>query len=285
MPERMITYLTPTTVDKVDQLLNRPGVKTVVRAGGTALTEADLAGVDTVVDLAQLNLDFIEYRRGLVHIGAMTPLRRLQTDLTDIAGGMLAYAAGTSVVPEELLDLATLGGMLASGDIHTSLSVLLGALKARIKIYKMAGESPFWVEMTKKVRINNGLGKQVLTTVSVNLPVDTSEFSVAYAQVDEPDSQRAVVSAATALRRQGGNIQVHVVVGGLRVDLIAQQAMFKPTHTASAIDKMVGRFDALRGPIALYLNDHIADADYRKRIALDLVAESFEHALEQFQLS
>ncbi len=284
MPDRTFEYLAPDTIEEADRLLNRPGVKTLLLAGGTGLSEADLLQADTIVQLANLQLNFIERRQNLIHIGAMTSLAKIAHELVDVAAGSLAKTVQAGIVPASLLQQATIGGMLASGDIHTALSVMLGALNARIKIYKMAGEAPSWAEITKQVRINNGLGPRILTAISLNIPDEVGslgKFAAANSQLDDQQAARAVASAAVVLRRRRDTVQANIVVGGVRVDLISHQVRYRIGDEDSAIRRAETYFTNLRGPTAMYLSDDIADMAVRREAAPRLVAQAFDRALTQ----
>lgn len=283
MANRTIEYLQPDSVEEADWLLNRPDVKTVVRAGGTALTVEALPDIDAVVELHNLQLDFIERSGGLIHIGAMTSLERIRNELSDVANGTLS-AAANAVVDAETMSQATLGGMLASGDIHTSLSSLLGALKARIKIYKLAGEAPYWLEMAKQVRIYGGIDGQVLTTVSFRMPDHSDSTVVTYAQDTEPNSPRAIVSAAATLEHTRKSVRVHAVVSGLRTDLVASQEALSLESIEQDAGQIVEYFAGLGGPPSLYLDDDIADTNYRRHAAPNLMEAALKQGLHKLGL-
>ncbi len=135
-------YHRPSDMATARRLLSRTRVVTVPLAGGTLLVpELEARGVEAVVDLCDLPLHFVEVQRDGLHVGATTSLSVLAADVqvTSWAGGLLGRAV-TQEGPANLLNAATLGGLVAGGEVGSPLRLALLALDARLVI--VAGEGP-----------------------------------------------------------------------------------------------------------------------------------------------
>jgi CO/xanthine dehydrogenase FAD-binding subunit len=82
---------------------------------GPRLPDAPFAGIDIVVDLSPLNLNYIRVLDSILRIGVATPLQTIAeaAEIQAEACGLLTEAARL-VAPLTLRNLATLGGALAA---------------------------------------------------------------------------------------------------------------------------------------------------------------------------
>ena len=127
----LLEYHWAEDIDEALLLIARPDVKTVALAGGTHLLGLDDDSIEAVVDLRDLELDYIRENATSVHIGAMTTLQSMVDSpvLKEQAASLLAQTAQASSFSRVIRNSATLGGTLAIGaasqaDVLTALAVL-----------------------------------------------------------------------------------------------------------------------------------------------------------------
>src|SRR5437667_2415223 len=118
-------------IDDALLLLARTDTKTVPLAGGTYLLGLEDNTIQAVVDLRDLELEYITEDANGIHIGAMTTLQTMGDSalLKDLATGILARASLASSFSRLIRNSATLGGTLAAGvasqaDLLTALAVM-----------------------------------------------------------------------------------------------------------------------------------------------------------------
>ena len=119
-------------------------------AGGTALMLMMKAGVlrpSRLVNLRRLGFDQLEVdARGALQIGAMVPLRRLET-FDQVKRGWPVIARTLRTLSNvRVRNVARVGGALAHGDPHMDLPPLLSALGASVTIAGPGGERSCAVE-------------------------------------------------------------------------------------------------------------------------------------------
>jgi len=106
-------YQRPTELPAARALLRQPGAASLMF--GPRVPDEPFAGIDAVVELSQLNLNYIRVTAPAIQIWVATPLQAL-TESAEVraeACGLLAEAASW-VAPLTLRNLATLGGALAA---------------------------------------------------------------------------------------------------------------------------------------------------------------------------
>ena len=108
-------YHNPTTLTQAVSLLTEEG-RTVI-AGGTDLlvNPRYMAGIHEVVDIRNLELDYIREEHGWLHIGAGTTMRTVakHSKIQALANGILARSAAVCGSPN-IRNMATLAGNVAS---------------------------------------------------------------------------------------------------------------------------------------------------------------------------
>jgi len=271
-------YHRPDDIDEAASLLRRKRVRTVPIAGGTTFHPENGRDVDAVVNLADLHLDFIDWSEDTLHIGAMTSFQSIIDQLPDAASGTLAETASYVDSPE-ILKNATLGGLIGSADIHAPFSVMMAALKARVKIYEMAGESPYWSEMSKEVRIKNGLPGRLLTVISMHIP--DSSLGAAFTQSDPDANGRPIVSAAAAAYREEDEAFTYIALGGILLDLVIVGKSVALNNPKQGIDDIIDALVNLRVHESNYINDEAGSMFYRTAAAPELAHNALIEAFQR----
>jgi len=107
-------YHSPTTLTQAVSLLAEEG-RTVI-AGGTDLlvNPRYMVGIREVVDIRNLELDYIRQEQGWLHVGAGTTMRTVarHSTIQTLAKGILARSAAVCGSPN-IRNMATLAGNVA----------------------------------------------------------------------------------------------------------------------------------------------------------------------------
>lgn len=129
------SYHRPANVAAALELLARPGLNSVVLAGGTHLVPA-AEDVDEVVDLQAVGLEGVQMAGGRLAVGAMT---RLQTLIDAELAPELVRHTAHSEGPNTFRNQATLGGVVAGADAESELLAALLVFEADVRVQNTAG--------------------------------------------------------------------------------------------------------------------------------------------------
>ncbi|MBN1427807.1 MAG: FAD binding domain-containing protein [Anaerolineae bacterium] len=272
-------YHRPDDLDEAVRLLQRKEIRTIPLAGGIGVVGEGSSEIEAVVDLSALSLDFIEYENNTLFLGAMVRIEALVEELGYLADDLLAETA-RHVAGLNVRNVATLGGLLASGNIHSPLSVALAAMKARVKLYGQAGEMLFWSDLAGEVCLN-GLRGRLITTITIKLP--DGLIGAGYRQVARtPADQPIVCAASIAYHTAEGMIETSTCIGGLLGNrLIVIEHTFDHDNLAAAAETPFGPIVPERTAEALYLSDFLGSAEYRRHIAPILAQRARNLALSK----
>jgi CO/xanthine dehydrogenase FAD-binding subunit len=268
----MREYHRPTDLDEAIRLLQRPGITTVPLAGGVTVVGEGTPDIEAVVDLDGLNLGLIERDGDTIRLGAMVRLQTIVEELHDVAGGALSDTA-RRVAGWNVRNAATLGGLLASGDVHNPLSVMLVALGARVTVYdgKSEQSSP-WSDFGLESPSTPLWGKLIIA-ISFEAP---EQMVAAYEQVARtPADQPIVCAAAVITPATGGTVNAGLAVGGLLDTLL----VLHETSTGTDIAELQGKLWQQLGDNPALQSDFRGSAEYREAVASITARRALTYAL------
>ena len=269
-------YYKPATMQEALRLLRRRGVPTVPLAGGTHLLTRRDPGVQALVDLSGLGLNYIRQGADNLEIGAMTTLQSLATSpvLTDVAGGLLATAAHCTAT-RTIRNMATIGGSVVSSGPATDIVVALLVLDASIR-----------TATGKRFRLhdylqNGRLQRQRHVFVEVQVPLTTVTWRSAFCRVARLPSDEAIVNVAVALRYENGLCQdVHLAAGGVGavpVRLpVAEGLLLGTPLTQADIERAI----SLQQNTVEPLSDIHGSAEYRRAMLAVLLRRAVQQCVD-----
>lgn len=128
-------FLAPKSITEAFELLQSPNSKVI---GGGAWLKLSLKSIDKLISLEHLGLDYIIETNDGFEIGAMTTLRRIETEpgLKRLASGVLAVAI-KSIMGVAVRNLATLGGSIMGKFAFSDLLGALLVLDAQLKFHEL----------------------------------------------------------------------------------------------------------------------------------------------------
>jgi len=215
-------YHRPETLSQALELLADPRSRRLPLAGGTHLVPAletrQRRDVDGVVDLAGLDLSFIERDGYYLRVGAMTTL----TDLVQhpvcvsFAGGILPQTARFEG-PQNLCNAATLGGLIALAEPDSELFAALLALEAIVvAVTGDETETASSFENFISSRPHRTPGADLIT--EMRLPL--AQFESGHARIARTPMDRCIVAAVAIQGPDGVSSQFpSVSTKGVRIGL------------------------------------------------------------------
>ncbi|MBI5878587.1 MAG: FAD binding domain-containing protein [Chloroflexi bacterium] len=211
MPRQINEYARPRTVAEAVKLLKAP--EAAALAGGTSLLGGDAPGVQMVVDLQGLPLNYVRNEPDGCHIGALTTLQAVAGGAVGgEAGALLRRAAALSAQHTER-QAATLGGVLAAAGWN-DLLVALVAVDAWARVVWSGGVEVVPCDVLARDR-QQWLDRGTLIT-EVLTPVQPAGARFGFARVARTPHDAALVAVAVRVARMNEH-RVHdtrVAVGG-----------------------------------------------------------------------
>jgi carbon-monoxide dehydrogenase medium subunit len=217
----------PDSLSQAISLLESEGSRPL--SGGTALMLMMKAGVlrpARLVSLRKLGLDKIE-ADGELRIGAMTPLRALETSELIKKGWKVIARTLRTLSNVRVRNVATVGGALAHADPHMDLPPLLVALGARVVVEGNNGKRTMPVEGLYAGYLENTLKRNELIT-----------------RLDVPalgKRRAAYLKCTTRSADDWPALGMAVVLDGEEARIVISAATDKPTRLHSAEKILKGK--------------------------------------------
>lgn len=256
-------YVRPASVRAAVELIQR-GTGVAVVGGGTDLLPRIPRGTQTLVDLSDLELDYVVATPDGTRIGAMTTLTAISEDraLASIAGGVIVQMM-LHVGSPLIRNLATIGGHLVRGRLSDIVPVL-AVLDTRIT-YRV-GAMERTVPLLEFYEHGTNRGPILLTEITI--PPDPPGAAASFRRFALTGYDLALMNCATWVTREDDLVTAARIVFGDTPSLAAPAP-----GTAAAL---VGR------PLASHRNaeiaalaadeisvggDGYATAEYRRQLA------------------
>ena len=260
------------------RLLQRQDVRTVPLAGGTGLVGRGGPGVEAVVDLHELGLDYItvappeaEATGGPfpLRVGAMTSLQTLVESETvdDLAGGLLGEAACRSA-SATLRAQSTVGGTLAAGDARHPLAVALLALDAELMVW--VGTERRHVPLDSFLGYRAQLVGQRALIVEVRVPRSDAVTGGGFADVARTPADMPIVCAAARIYRDtagGRAFGARLALGGVAERPLRMPAAERVIEGQVVTPELFARVETLVREAVHPAGDWLGGADYRREMA------------------
>ena len=208
----------------------------------------------TAIDLSGLGLDRVEETEDAFVIGAMTPLRALETHdaLNRETGGAFA-AALAPIVGTQLRNTATLGGSVYSRFGFSDVSTLLLALDAEVVLHHR-GEVPLAVYQQEP------WDRDILTHVRIPKGVRAGIVSVRQSKTDIPTLVCAAAMGLGGVRLVMGARPARAMIAAEGVDPDAPTAVFEEITQRVPLGGNLRASEAYRRKVAPVLLQRAARA-------------------------
>jgi CO/xanthine dehydrogenase FAD-binding subunit len=257
---QLLEYNWAEHIDEALMLLSRTDVKTVPLAGGTYLLGLTDESIQAVVDLRDLQLDYIRADAQGTHIGAMTTLQSMveSPELQHSVGGLLARAALASSFSRLIRNSATLGGTLGAGiasqaDLLTALAVtdavvlLRSGSKTQVNLSGGTAEHPglalagvtYKGKAERRVDFSSFAAAQRANEliIEVEVPPFPAGSGTAFLRVGRTPSDIALLNAACLVQvRDGAYQRVRLALGGVNMAPVRLESLEKQIEGRPAFD-------------------------------------------------
>jgi carbon-monoxide dehydrogenase medium subunit len=221
----------PHSLSQAISLLESEGSRPL--SGGTALMLMMKAGVlrpSRLVSLHKLKLGELDHGpHGELRIGAMTPLRALETSELIKKGWKVIARTLRTLSNVRVRNVATVGGALAHADPHMDLPPLLVALGAHVVVEGKNGKRMLPVEELYAGYLENTLKRNELIT-RLDIPALGKR-------------RAAYLKCTTRSADDWPALGMAVVLDGEEARIVVSAATDKPTRLAAAEKILSGRFD------------------------------------------
>ena len=233
--------------------------------GGCAFLRMGSMAIGTGIDLSKLNLQYIKNEADCIEIGAMTPLRELETNLQlqQFYSGILPKAVA-NIIGVQFRNAATIGASVFSRYGFSDIITALAALDAHVELYK-GGQMPL-VQF-----LNNPFEKDILSKVLIKL----DDRTAAYQSLRKSASDYPVLT--TAVSRSGDN---WTVVVGARPNVAAVASNASRVLSESCVDNAVVECAAAEAAQELSFGSNMrGSAEYRRAMCRVLVKRAITEVL------
>ncbi len=305
----VIEYHWAEQLDDALLLLSRTDIKTVPLAGGTYLLGHRDDSIQAVVDLRDLELNYIREDARGIHIGAMTTLQTMaeSPDLRNFADGILSKSALASSFSRLIRNSATLGGTLGAGtasqaDILTALAVfdaevlLRSASKTQVNLSGGTPERPGFAlsGVTYKGKQERRIPYASLALdrrpgeliIEVVLPPLTADTGASFLRIGRTPTDIALLNVAALVQITDGVYQrVRLAFGGVNMDVqrisaIERHLEGQPVSSSQSSDWRTMLSNAVRSGITEFHPpaDFRASDSYRQVSGTSLAYRALEEA-------
>jgi len=270
-------YYRPDSLREAVALLSNLRGKARLIAGGTDLLVMKPSGVDALIDVGVLNLNYIKKKEGTICIGAATTVDLVENSplLAGWPYQVLPEAAKSMATPT-IRNMATIGGNVCNGSPAADLCLALMALDASVSLVAPKGGrtlplKDFHVGVNRTVLAEDELLAEVL------IPKSAGGASFLKLRRHQTAVDIAVVNVSTRLNCVNGRcVDARIVLGAVAEKQIcaqkAQGLLLNQIVDPGVIQKAAEQAAEEARPI----DDIRASASYRKRMVAVLVRRSLE---------
>lgn len=215
----------------------------------------------TLIDLSRLGLDTVTCNGSRISIGAMVPLRRLETEplLQEHANGVLGRCV-SPIIGTQFRNMATIGASVYGKYAFSDPITALLALDAELRFYE-GGRMPLAAYLTGRPR------RDIL--ISVELPVDGRQASYQTQRLSATDFGVLDVCCARLLD------------GSFRLSVGARPGVATRSHNAENLLKqgdVCGALDTVKKEFVFGSNLR-GSAEYRRALSAVLVKRAYDEVM------
>ncbi len=272
-------YHRPRDIGEAIGILLRFGEKARVAAGGTDLLVQKPAGVECLVDISALGLDYIKKERDCLCIGATTAINTVRHSplLLPEPYRVLSEAAG-SLATSTVRNMATAGGNLCNASPAADLALPLMVLDALLVAVGPKGRREIPVKDFFRGVNMTALDREELLS-EIRIPLSTANTVASFVKLRHHQTaiDIAVVNVATLLVCKDGRCEkAKIALGSVAstpMEARNAEALLAGQELGGEIIRKVA---ATAAEESRPIDDHRASAVYRKRMVAVLVERALE---------
>jgi len=281
-------FYRPEDHDGVVRLLEQHPDSVLIVAGGTFLhgliARGLLTGIEALIDIQHLGLDYIRTLPDGLEIGATTTFAQIKAS-PDVQNDAWLGAIKDTVEypPVQVMNAATIGGCVASSCPFFDLPVSLLALNGTVNAHGTAGHREIDLEDFFPGLFENALNSSEFVT-SVRVPPGNVNATSAFTKLETNANDLAIVNVAISLTTDGaGNCEsARVFIGGGVGEAPVRAPSAESALTGAALN---ADLFAKAGEAAALdvdpMTDHRASAAYRTAMVKVLLERTLKRAVDR----
>ena len=282
-------FCLPTSPAEVSELMEKYGDSALLVAGGTFLHGLEargfLSGVEALIDLRKLGLDTLQPEKGGIRAGATVNFAALQQmpGLDSPAYGALRDAL--DYPPVQIMNLATVGGSIASSCPFFDIPTAFQALDGEVTVNGRAGSRRLPLDQVYSGLFENSLESDEYI-VSLFLPKQDNKTASSYLKLETNANDLALVGAAVriSLGWTGKINDARVVLGGgLHETCVRSAAAEAVLNGQRPGDELFAQAAAAIAADIDPISDHRGSAEYPAHIGKVYVERALNKALQRLQ--
>lgn len=283
-------YHRPRRLQEVAELLTQYEDEALIVSGGTFIhglaARGLIAGIKHLIDINDLDLDYINHSGEQLHIGATSLLRQLENDPVIQQQSCLgAIRDALKYPPPQIKNAASVGGSVASACPFLDLPISLLALDADIVAYGSGGARDIKLEAFFLSLFENALHEDELLQ-EIRVPLIQNSAS-AFEKLETNANDLAILNAAAAVSVSGNTCTaVRVFVGGGVGEVPARAVSVEKALNGKELNQAgIEQAAALAKEDVDPLSDHRGSARYRRAMAEVLVRRCLNRCLAHLGIS
>lgn len=264
-------YYRPREIAEAVKLLAASDARNVVLGGGTSLALSAVPGIDGLVDLRDVGLNYQRVEKNLVVLGARSrPNDLIKFDgLQLVADGIVAEAA-SNYLAEVQRNRASLGGILITASAWADLAATLLASGGEITVAGAGGDQVHTLDAFFKLGPAKAAHQAVIR--EIRLPAGGLG---GYQRVAKTKTDAPIVSVAARIDLDGGKVAAaRVVAGGVAAVPVRLDAVEKALQGAALTTESAAAAASKTEVEAI--EDFRASAEYRSELARVLTRRVLE---------
>ena len=277
-------YHRPNNLQETTRLLSAFGKKAKVIAGGTDLLVTKPQEVECLVDIANLDLDYIRKDEDGISIGAATTVDLIETSpvFSKLPYRVLSQAANNMATPQ-VRNMATIGGNICNASPAADLPVALMVLDATVKTAGPDGRRILTIGKFFR-GVNQTSLKDDELLVEVHIPLDPGNAGASFVKLKHHQSSVdiAIVSVAVRLNCSNGLcVSARIALGAVgKTPVYAKKAetiLIGENLNSKLLEKAADVAAKESKPI----DDARASAGYRRKMVAVLVKRTLESSMRR----
>jgi CO/xanthine dehydrogenase FAD-binding subunit len=280
-------FCTPQSPGEVADLFARYDDSALIVAGGTFLHGLEargfLNGTEALIDLRNLGLDAVRAEKGGIHMGASANFAAVAAlpDIDGPAHGALRDAL--AYPPQQIMNLATVGGSIASACPFFDIPAALQVLDGEVSVTGSKGERKLPVGEMYAGMFENTLEPGEFIT-RLFLPKQDKRAASAYLKLETNANDLALVGVAVRItlgwRDKISDARV-VLGGGLNDTFIRSEAAEQVLNGARPDAEVFTQAAQAINDCISPISDHRCSAEYRAEIGRVYVRRALERAAKR----
>jgi carbon-monoxide dehydrogenase medium subunit len=273
-------YHRPRDIGEAVGILSRFGEKARVIAGGTDLLVQKPRGIECLMDISMLGLDYIKKEKDSLCIGAATAINTVRNSPVFLSEPyrVLSEAASSLATPT-VRNMATVGGNLCNASPAADLALPLMVLNAAFVAVGPKGKREIPVkDFFKGVNVTVLDQEELLT--EIRIPPSTANAVACFMKLRHHQTfiDIAVVNAATLLVCKNGVCEeARVAIGSVAPTPIRAPNAEALLAGQKLHEEIIQKAAEVAAEESRPIDDHRASAEYRKRMVGVLVQRALEN--------